>query len=197
VVLDNLKEGAIKPDLYEPVLNTVYAATLAHYCVVADPARVREPNRKGTVETAIQHTQSTTLKGRRFETIVAQNEFLEHWESTWAATRIHGIERRQMQAMYEEERPHLKPLPLLGMQYFDEVQRSVCDDSCVRVQHSSYAARPAPIGSKVLVRIFAQRIEIRDLQTTPCFAPMPGQSGRAQWCCPRTNGCSTPHAKHS
>jgi len=165
VVLDNLKEGVIKRDLYEPELNTVYAATLAHYGVVADPARVRDPNRKGTVENAIQHTQSTALKGRRFETIVAQNEFLEHWENTWAATRIHGIERRQVQAMFEEERPHLKPLPLLGMQYFDEVQRSVCDDSCVRVQHSSYAARPAPIGSKVLVRIYAQRIEIRDLQT--------------------------------
>jgi hypothetical protein len=50
VVLDNLKEGAIKPDLYEPELNTVYAATLDHYGVVADPARVRDPNRKGSVE---------------------------------------------------------------------------------------------------------------------------------------------------
>ena len=37
VVLDNLKEGVIKPDLYEPELNAVYAATLAHYEVVADP----------------------------------------------------------------------------------------------------------------------------------------------------------------
>jgi len=46
VVLDNLKEGVIKPDLYEPELNAVYAATLAHYGVVADPARVRDPNRK-------------------------------------------------------------------------------------------------------------------------------------------------------
>ncbi len=46
VVLDNLKEGVIKPDLYEPELNPVYAAMLAHYGVVADPARVRDPNRK-------------------------------------------------------------------------------------------------------------------------------------------------------
>ena len=30
VVLDNLKEGVLKPDLYEPDLNPVYAATLAH-----------------------------------------------------------------------------------------------------------------------------------------------------------------------
>ena len=165
VVLDNLKEGVLKPDLYEPALNPVYAATLAHYEVVADPARVRDPNRKGTVENAIQHTQATALKGRRFETIEEQNAFLEHWESKWAASRIHGAERRQVQAMFEEERVHLQPLPATRMQYFTEVQRTVCDDGCVRIDHSSYAARPAPIGAKVLVRLFERRIELRELRT--------------------------------
>ena len=155
----------MKPDLYEPAPNPVYAATLAHYEVVADPARVRDPNRKGTVENAIGHTQATALKGRRFESLEEQNAFLEHWEVKWAASRIHGAERRQVQAMFEEERAHLQPLPITGMTYFTEVQRTVCDDSCVRIEHSSYAARPAPIGSKVLVRIFARRIEIRDLRT--------------------------------
>jgi transposase len=165
VVLDNLKEGVIKPDLYEPELNPVYAATLKHYGVVADPARVRDPNRKGTVEHAIGHTQATALKGRRFDSIEAQNEFLAQWEKNWAAKRIHGTERRQVQAMFDEERAHLQALPLVGMQYFEEAERTVCDDSCVRVQHSSYAARPAAIGAKVLVRIYAQRIEIRDLDS--------------------------------
>jgi transposase len=60
VVLDNLKEGVLKPDLYEPQLNPVYAATLAHYSVVADPARVRDPNRKGT-----SRTRSATPRRRR------------------------------------------------------------------------------------------------------------------------------------
>ncbi len=73
MVLDNLKEAVLKPDLYEPQLNPVYAATLTHCGVVADPARVRAPNRKGTVEHAIGHTQATALKDRRFESIEAQN----------------------------------------------------------------------------------------------------------------------------
>jgi len=165
VVLDNLKEGVIKPDLYEPLLNPVYAATLAHYEVVADPARVRDANRKGTVENAIGHTQATALKGKRFESIEEQNAYLEHWESKWAAARIHGSERRQVQAMFEEERAHLQPLPVMPMQYFTDLQRTVCDDGCVRVDHCSYAARPATIGSKVLVRLYARRLEIRDLQS--------------------------------
>lgn len=72
------------PDLYESALNPVYAAMLAHCEVVVDPARVRDPNRKGTVEHAIGHTQATALKGRRFESNEEQKVFLEHWEIKWA-----------------------------------------------------------------------------------------------------------------
>ncbi len=162
VVLDNLKEGVIKPDLYEPELNAVYAALLAHYRCVADPARVRDPNRKGSVENAIQHTQATALKGRRFDSLQAQNDFLEHWECNWAAKRIHGREKRQVQAMFEQERSSLTPLPISNFAFFQEMVRTVCDDTTVRVDSSNYAARPAAIGQKVTVRLYAHLVEIRD-----------------------------------
>ncbi|WP_157766746.1 IS21 family transposase, partial [Caballeronia sordidicola] len=84
IVLDNLKEGVSTPDPYEPEINHLYAAMLEPYGVVADPARVRDPNRKGTVENAIQHTQGTALGGRRFDSIEEQNAFLVRWEANWA-----------------------------------------------------------------------------------------------------------------
>jgi len=37
---------------------------LVHYGAVADPARVCDPNRKGTVENAIQHTQNSKSSNR-------------------------------------------------------------------------------------------------------------------------------------
>jgi transposase len=165
VVLDNLKEGVIKPDIYEPELNRVYAAMLAHYGVTADPTRVRDPDRKGTVENAIQHTQSTALKGRRFESIEEQNEFLRHWEEKWAAPRIHGRAKRQVEAMFQEEKPFLKGLPVAPFRYFVDGTRTVCDDTTITVDGASYAARPAPIGSQVLVRVYDLEIEVRDLRT--------------------------------
>jgi transposase/5S rRNA maturation endonuclease (ribonuclease M5) len=162
VVLDNLKEGVIKPDIYEPELNPIYAAMLNHYGVMADPARVRDPNRKGTVESAVQHTQDTGLKGRRFESIEAQNQWLMHWEEVWAAKRIHGRMKRQVELMYQEEKPSLNPLPLTGFRYFRQETRKVYDDGMIQVGHSYYSALPAPLHQDVIIRIYEHEIEIID-----------------------------------
>jgi transposase len=55
VVLDNLREGVITPDIYDPTLNPLYRDLLAHYGVVALPCRVRDPDRKGKVESGVGH----------------------------------------------------------------------------------------------------------------------------------------------
>lgn len=162
VVLDNLKEGVITPDLYEPALNPVYAELLAHYGVVADPCRVRDPNRKGTVESAIQHTQSTALKGRRFDALDVQNTHLAHWEARWASLRIHGRKKRQVLEMFHEEQPLLRPLPSTGFQPFSQVTRTVDDSGLVAVNAAYYAALPAAPGSVVTLRIYHADLEIRD-----------------------------------
>jgi len=162
VVLDNLKQGVVRPDLYEPELNPLYAALLDHYGVVADPCRVRDPNRKGTVESAIQHTQSTALKGKRFEAIEDQNDWLAHWEERWAAPRIHGRKKRQVLEMFREERPYLRPLPTTRFRYFKQGKRTVDDAGLVQVDGSYYAALPAPVCSEVTVRVYDREIEILD-----------------------------------
>ena len=162
VVLDNLKQGVIRPDLYEPAINAVYSAVLAHYGAVADAARVADPNRKGTVENAIQHTQSTALKGRKFESIEEQNTWLAHWEERWAAPRIHGRKKRQVFAMFAEEKPALRALPAERFRYFRETSHTVDDSALVQVLRSYYAAIPAAPGDIVTVRVFDHDVEIFD-----------------------------------
>jgi transposase len=162
VVLDNLKAGVLRPDLYEPELNPLYAALLRHYGVVADPCRVRDPNRKGTVENAIQHTQGTALKGKRFASLEAQNTWLAHWEERWAAPRIHGRKKRQVLEMYHEEKSHLLPLPATHFRYFKQGKRTVDDAGLIQVDGSYYAALPAAPHSEVIVRIYDREIEILD-----------------------------------
>ncbi len=162
VTLDNLKEGVIKPDIYEPDLNPLYAAMLKHYDVVADPARVGDPDRKGTVENAVNYTQNTALKGRKFESIEAQNQWLMHWEDRWASLRIHGRVKRQVEELFQEEKPYLQPLPLESFRYFKQETRTVYDDGVIQIGNSYYAANPAPLHRQVAIRIYDDQIEILD-----------------------------------
>lgn len=162
VVLDNLKQGVIRPDLYAPEINPVYAALLGHYGAVADPCRVGDPDRKGTVENAIQHTQGTALKGRKFDTLEAQNEWLAHWEERWAAPRIHGRKKRQVLQMFAEEKPSLKPLPATRFRFFKQETRTVDDAGLVQIGGAYYSALPAPLHTPTTVRIYEREVEILD-----------------------------------
>jgi transposase len=90
VVLDNLREGVLVPDLYDPALNPLYRDVLAHYGAVAMPCRIQDPDRKGKVESGVGHAQRTPLKGLRFESLQEAQAYLDRWEERWADTRIHG-----------------------------------------------------------------------------------------------------------
>jgi transposase len=61
IVPDNLGEGVLTPDIYDPALNPLYRDVLAHSGVVALPCRVGDPDRKGKVEAGVGHAQKTPL----------------------------------------------------------------------------------------------------------------------------------------
>ena len=152
IVLDNLREGVLRPDVYEPTLNPLYRDVLAHYGVTALPCRVGDPDRKGKVESGIGHTQRTPLKGLRFERLPDAQVYLDHWEARWADTRIHGTTKRQVAAMFAEERPHLCPLPPTPFRYYAFGTRTVHPDGCVEVAKAYYRVPPGRIGHDVAVQ---------------------------------------------
>jgi transposase len=152
VVLDNLKEGVLTPDVYDPVLNPLYRDVLAHYGVVAVPCRVGDPDRKGKVESGIGHTQRTPLQGLRFETLEAAQTYLDRWDTHWADTRIHGTTKRQVAAMFAEERPALRPLPVEPFRYYRFGDRTVHLDGCVEIEAAFYGAPPGWLGRRVHVQ---------------------------------------------
>lgn len=152
IVLDNLGEGVLTPDIYDPALNPLYRDVLAHYGVIALPCRVRDPDRKGKVEAGVGHAQKTPLKGLRFETIEAAQAYLDRWEERWADTRIHGTTKRQVAVMFAEERPALGPLPLEPFRYYRFGDRTVSLNGCVEVEGAYYGAPPGWLGQRVPVQ---------------------------------------------
>lgn len=165
VVLDNLREGVLKPDLYDPALNPLYRDVLAHYAAVALPCRVGDPDRKGKVESGVKHAQQTPLKGQRFESLEQAQAYLDQWEQRWADTRIHGTTKRQVGAMFAEEKPYLQPLPLEPFRYYQYGKRIVHMDGCVEVEAAYYSAPLRWIGRQVQVQWNLQWVRLLDPRT--------------------------------
>jgi transposase len=162
VILDNLREGVLAPDIYDPALNPLYRDALAHYAVTPLPCRVRDPNRKGKVESAVAHSQKTPLKGLRFETMEEAQAYLDRWEERWADKRIHGTTKRQVAAMFAEERPALLPLPLEPFRYYQYGERTVHLDGCVEVEAAYYSAPPGWMGRRVRVQWNGLHVRLLD-----------------------------------
>ena len=165
VVLDNLKEGVLTPDIYDPTLNPLYRDVLAHYGAVALPCRVGDPDRKGKVEAGVGHAKKTPLRGLRFERLDDAQAYLDRWERRWADTRIHGTTKRQVAAMFAEERPALGPLPLEPFRYYQYGHRTVHLDGCVEVAAAYYSAPPGWIGRRIHVQWNAAHVRLLDPQT--------------------------------
>ena len=164
LILDNLREGVLKPDIYEPAINPLYRDMLAHYQAIAMPCRIKDPDRKGKVESSVNHAQMTPLKGQRFDTLAAAQAYLDRWEEHWADTRIHGTTKRQVAAMFAEEKAALLPLPLEPFRYYQYGERVVHLDGCVEVEAAYYSAPPGWIGRRVQVQW--DRLHVRLLDPT-------------------------------
>jgi len=164
LVLDNLKEGVLTPDIYDPELNPLYRDLLTHYSAVALPCRIRNPDRKGKVERGVDHAQETPLKGLKFETIEEGQAHLDHWEERWADTRIHGTTKRQVAAMFAEEKPHLRPLPVEPFRYYEHGTRTVHLDGHIEVARAYYSVPPGHVGRLVWVQWDSRHVRILSAQ---------------------------------
>jgi transposase len=165
IVLDNLREGVLAPDIYDPTINPLYRDVLQHYKVVPLPCRIADPDRKGKVERSVGHAKNTPLKGLRFESLEEAQSYLDHWEERWADTRIHGTTKRQVAVMFAEERPALQPLPLEPFRYYQYGERTVHLDGCVEIEAAYYGAPPGWIGRRVRVQWDAHQVRLLNPET--------------------------------
>ena len=64
---------------------------------------MRDPDRKGKVESRVGHAQKTPLKGMRFESLVEAQAYLDRWEARCADTRsigrLAGVQRFDVAAL--------------------------------------------------------------------------------------------------
>ena len=96
----------------------------------------------------VGHAKRTLLKGLRFESVEEAQAYLYRWKERWADSRIRGTTKRQVAAVFSEERPALLPLPPEPFRYYRFGQRTVHPDACVEVEAASYGVPPGWIGRR-------------------------------------------------
>ena len=152
LVIDNLKAAVTKADWFDPELNPKIQSFCAHYCTTILPTKPRTPRHKGKVERIVGYVQENALKARTFASLTEQNRHLLAWETTVADKRVHGTTRQQVQALFEREKPSLRPLPVARFACFHEAKRKVNRDGHVEVDKAYYSAPPEYLGRTVWAR---------------------------------------------
>jgi len=167
VRLDNLRAGVERACLYDPDINTVYAAFAQHYGFVPLPCRPYKAQEKGKVERSGGYVLENALKGKRFESLEELNAYLKHWNRTIARQRIHGTTKKQVWAHFVEvERPTLKPLPDRPFSFFQVGRRVVHPDGHVQVQGAFYSVPHLYVGQEVEVHYDEHLVRVLDGEKT-------------------------------
>jgi len=168
MVIDNLKAGVIQADWFDPELNPKLLEFCTYYGTVLLPTKPAMPRHKGKVERGVDYVQENALKGRQFQSLAEQNQFLEVWERTVADTRIHGTVREQvLKRFLTAERPALRPLPAMFFPSFEEAPRSVHRDGHVEFGKAYYSAPPEYVGRKVWVRADSRLVRLFNTRMDP------------------------------
>jgi transposase len=111
VLLDNLKSGIIKANIYDPTINKTYAELERFYGFVADPAKVRTPEHKGKVERSVLIVKQQLIAGRIYDNINHANESSLNWCSNIIAHKITRTTGKTPAELFTIEQPLLLKLP--------------------------------------------------------------------------------------
>ncbi len=140
----------------------------AHYPFATRPCRPARGNEKGRVERAIQYARGSFFAARSFTTLTDFNRQALDWRNQVAhQRRWPGDDSRIVAQAFEEEKPHLLPLP--AHPFSCELMRTVYADKtlCVRFDLNDYSVPPQVLGraltlvaSPTIVRLLDGSTEI-------------------------------------
>jgi transposase len=180
VLLDNLKAGVVRTDLYDPTLNRAYAELERHYGFTVDPARVRSPKDKGKVERGVPVVRQQVVAGRIYRDLAELNERALAWCRNDVGQVAHGTTQELPLVRFEHvERAALRPLPATPFDPPVWAECKVHPDHHLVFQRSYYSVPTRYVGKTVWVRATRRLVEVY-LEAT-LIKTHPRASCRGSW----------------
>lgn len=164
ILIDNLKSGVIKPDLYDPRLNRSYQEMAEHYGCFIDPCRVRHPKDKGKVERDVQTIREQFKKMLvLYPEIDLQqaNNFIQTYLKEEYGQREHGTTRMKPYKVFTEiEQPAMKRLPENEFIIAQWKKVTVHPDCYIQFNKKSYSVPFSYVGKNLWVKGTEKIIQI-------------------------------------
>lgn len=157
---DNLKSAVLVNQLGERYYQEDFFRFCRHYATVADAARPATPTDKGRVEREIGYVKGSCFGGRELVTLEAAEAHLGRWADEIARVRVHGTTRRRPVDLFEEERPHLRPLPADPYEIATWGHYKVRKDCHIHVAGNYYSVPHALVGQRVSVRLSEEKLSV-------------------------------------
>jgi hypothetical protein len=159
VVIDNLKVGVLRHPAGEKALfNPRYLDMAAHYGFQPVACNVRKGNEKGRVENGVGYVKKNFLNGLEIPSFAAVHPAAIQWRDTIANVRIHGETHRKPIDLFAEEKPRLRPLPV--MPYDCAVVRPIGANGCchVVVDTNRYSVPHHYASQKLTLKLYPEQL---------------------------------------
>jgi transposase len=161
VMIDNLKSGVLKADIYDPLINRSYGELERHYGFVCDPNKVRVARHKGKVERSVTIVRQQLLAGRNYKDIEDANAAALKWCRHEIAQRITSTTGRTPWDLFaSEEKACLRSLPATDYEGALWQELKVHRDHHVVFDGSYYSVPTQYIGQTVWLRATQRMVEI-------------------------------------
>lgn len=161
LLIDNLKAGVIRPDLYDPTLNRAYAELERHYGFTIDPAKVATPEHKGKVERQMPVVRQQLVAGRSYRDLADLNEKALLWCREQVGREIHGTTCEAPMVRFEQqEKAVLQPLPAQPFDSPTWAEAKVHPDHHLVFERSYYSLPTRFVGKTVWVKATRRLVEV-------------------------------------
>jgi transposase len=161
ILYDRMKTAVIGEDPDGLVIYNRALLDLArHYGFQPRACRPYRAKTKGKVERPFRYIREDFFLGASFRNLDDLNTQMRHWLDTVANPRVHATTQRVVNDAFAEEKPTLKPLPLIPYRAVLKLERRVSHEGMVSIGGNLYSV-PDTTRRRILdVHVLADDIQI-------------------------------------
>lgn len=153
ILYDNMKHVVIGRENGKPTFNVEFLHFSKHYGFTPRLCPPYSPWVKGKVERPMDYLRESFWRGYAYRTLSQANADVAIWLAETALLRIHGTYRQQVKLRWEQEIPHLGPLPATDYDTSLKFFRKVYKDCLLSFGGNRYHVASHVVGKKVLLKV--------------------------------------------